>query len=134
MDQKVRAMLEKVKVSAAILADKTGKAATRAADAAGKKATEVVEATKINFQIFDLNTETEILYKEIGQMVYDIHLGLEVNQDEVENKIQLVDEKRRKIEELKESLEGYKSSCVCPSCGRECDKDDVFCANCGAQL
>ena len=53
MDAKMQTFLEKVKV----MADKTSKAAGRAADAAGKKATELASATRINLQIFDLNTE-----------------------------------------------------------------------------
>lgn len=134
MDPKVRNLLEKVKVSATIIANKTGKVATKAADVAGKKATEVVEATKLNLQVFDLNTETEILYKEIGKMVYDTHVGLEINQEDVDNKIQLVDEKLAKIAELKSKLDAFKASNKCPSCGRECDKDDAFCSDCGAQL
>lgn len=134
MDPKVRSMLEKVKVSAAIIADKTGKVATKAADAATKMASEVVESTKLNLQVFDLNTETEILYKEIGKMVYDIHMGIEINQEDVDNKITLVDEKLAKIAELKTRLDSYKTSNKCPSCGRECDKDDTFCSGCGSQL
>ena len=52
MDAKVQSFLDKIKV----MAEKTGKAAGRAADAAGKKATELASATRINLQIFDLNT------------------------------------------------------------------------------
>ena len=54
---------EKAIVSAELLANRTGVVATRAADAAGKTATSFVSATKLNMQIFDLNTEIEILYK-----------------------------------------------------------------------
>lgn len=134
MDPKVRNLLEKVKVSASIIADKTGKAATKAADAASKKATEVLEATKLNLQVFDLNTEVEILYKEIGKLVYDTHMGIEVSQEDVDNKILLVDEKLATVAELKEKLASYKTSNKCPSCGRECEKEDTFCSGCGAQL
>ena len=72
MDAKMQTFLEKVKV----MADKTGKAAGRAADAAGKKATELASATRINLQIFDLNTECEVLFKEIGKMVYEELAGM----------------------------------------------------------
>ena len=71
MDTKVQMMLEKARQ----FADKTSRAAVRAADTAGKKATEVAQATRVNLQIFDLNTESEVLYKEIGKIVYRLHLG-----------------------------------------------------------
>ena len=57
MDAKVQSFLDKIKV----MADKTSQAAGRAADAAGKKATELASATRLNLQIFDLNTECEVL-------------------------------------------------------------------------
>ena len=91
---------EKAIVSAELLANRTGVVATRAADAAGKTATSFVSATKLNMQIFDLNTEIEILYKEIGKMVYHVHTGMEEDQDALQAKLLLIDEKLEKIEEM----------------------------------
>ena len=90
MDAKVQSFLDKIKV----MAEKTGKAAGRAADVAGKKATELAGATRINLQIFDLNTECEVLYKEIGRMVYELHRGSEVSNDEMDEKIAALDAKQ----------------------------------------
>ena len=69
MDMKMQAFLDKVKD----MADKTGKVSRHAAGVAGKKANDLALATRINLQIFDLNTECEALYKEIGKLVYDLH-------------------------------------------------------------
>ena len=71
MDMKMQAFLDKVKD----MADKTGKVSRHAAGVAGKKANDLALATRINLQIFDLNTECEALYKEIGKLVYDLHRG-----------------------------------------------------------
>ena len=60
MDNRVAMMLEKAKV----VAGKTSQAATRAVESAGKAAGDMAQATKLNLQIFDLNTECEVLYKE----------------------------------------------------------------------
>ncbi|MCD8356632.1 MAG: zinc ribbon domain-containing protein [Clostridia bacterium] len=125
---------EKAMVSAELLANRTGIAATKAADAAGRTATSVVGATKLNLQIFDLNTEIEILYKEIGKMVYNVHTGQDEDQDSLNAKLILIDEKRDKIEEIRAQLNAAKSKVCCPNCGRECTKDAVFCSCCGAQL
>ncbi|MCB6364771.1 hypothetical protein LI291_00990 [Intestinibacillus massiliensis] len=130
MDPKVQMLLEKAKV----LADKTGKAAVRAADSAGKKATEMAQATRLNLQIFDLNTECEVLYKEIGKIVYDIHVGIETPEEEMESRIAKVDENRARVAELKAKIADAKAGLVCPNCGKPCNKDDGFCSSCGAQL
>lgn len=130
MDSKMQMFLDKVKV----MAEKTGKAAGRAADAAGKKATELASATRLNLQVFDLNTECEVLYKEIGKMVYDLHRGLEVSNDTMDQKIALIDAKQEKIAALREELAGMKTVVTCPQCGRQCSQEDAYCAGCGGAL
>lgn len=130
MDPKVQMLLEKAKV----LADKTGKAAARAADTAGKKASEMAQATRMSLQIFDLNTECEVLYKEIGKIVYDIHIGIETPEEEMENRIAKLDEFRARVDELKAKMAESKAAMTCPNCGKPCGRDDEFCSACGAQL
>lgn len=130
MDAKVQMLLDKIMV----VANKTGQAAGRAADAAGKKAGELATATRLNLQIFDLNTECEVLYKEIGKMVYDLHQGVEVSNDEMDARISAIDEKQARIASLREELAGLKSVVVCPQCGKQCSKEDDFCSGCGGAL
>ena len=123
MDIRVQSFLDKVKD----MAGKTGEAASCAADTARKKATELAGATRLNLQIFDLNTECEVLYKEMGRMVYDLHRGAEVSNE-------AVDAKQEKIAALREQLAGMKTIVVCPHCGRTCSREDAFCAGCGGAL
>lgn len=130
MDEKVQSFLDKIKV----MADKTSKAAGRAADVAGKKASELASATRLNLQIFDLNTECEALYKEIGKMVYDLHRGAEISNDEMDEKIAAVDAKQEKIAALREELAEMRSVVVCPHCGKACGREDSFCSGCGGAL
>lgn len=130
MDAKVQSFLDKMKV----MAEKTGKVAGHAADVAGKKATELASATRLNLQIFDLNTECEVLYKEIGRMVYDLHRGVEVSNDEMDEKIAAVDAKQEKIAALREELAGMKTIVVCPHCGKTCSREDAYCSGCGGAL
>ena len=120
MDAKVQSFLDKIKV----MADKTSQAAGRAADAAGRKATELASATRLNLQIFDLNTECEVLYKEIGR----------ISNDEMDEKIAAVDAKQEKIAALREELAGMRSVVVCPHCGKACSREDSFCSGCGGAL
>lgn len=130
MDNRVAMMLEKAKV----VADKTSKAATRAVESAGKAAGGMAQATKLNLQIFDLNTECEVLYKEIGKLVYDIHLGTEVASDAMDSYLERLDDTRARVEELRAQLAGLKQTVSCPVCGKTCSREAAFCALCGAPL
>lgn len=130
MDNKVAMMLEKVKV----MAGKTSQAASRAVESAGKMAGDMAQATKINLQIFDLNTECEVLYKEIGKLVYDIHLGTEVAPDAMDGYLDQLDETRGRVEALRAQLTDMKATVACPECGKQCSREDAFCATCGAAL
>lgn len=125
---------EKAIVSAELLANRTGVAATKAADAASKTAASMVGSTKLNLQIFDLNTEVEMLYKEIGKMVYRVHTGQEEDQETLHANLVLIDEKLEKIEALRAQIQEAKASVTCPVCGKECSKESAFCSHCGAQL
>lgn len=130
MDAKVQSFLDKVKD----LAEKTGDVASCAADAARKKATELAGTTKINLQIFDLNTECDVLFKEMGRMVYAVHRGEDVSNEEMDQKLAAVDAKQEKIAALRQSLAGMKSIVVCPHCGKACGREDAFCPGCGGAL
>ena len=130
MDAKVQSFLDKVKD----LAEKTGDVASCAADAARKKATELAGTTKINLQIFDLNTECDMLFKEMGRMVYAVHRGEDVSNEEMDQKLAAVDAKQEKIAALRQSLAGMKSIVVCPHCGKACGREDAFCPGCGGAL
>ena len=130
MDAKVQSFLDKVKE----IAGKTGDAASCAAGSARKKATELAGAARLNLQIFDLNTECEALYKEMGRMVYDLHRGVEVSNEAMDEKIAEVDAKQEKIAALREQLAGMKTIVVCPHCGRTCSREDAYCSGCGGAL
>lgn len=130
MDNRVAMMLEKAK----IVASKTSKVASHAVETAGKAAGDMAQATKINLQIFDLNTECEVIYKEIGKLVYDIHLGMDAAPDTMDERLEKLDETRERIEQLRAQLAEMKRGVLCPNCGKQCSKEDVYCAGCGTAL
>lgn len=70
-------------------------------------------ATRINLQIFDLNTECEALYKEIGKLVYDLHRGAEVTNEEMDEKMAQVDAKQEKLAALRDKLAEMRSVTAC---------------------
>ena len=83
MDEKVRELLEKAKLTAGLAAD----TAVKAAGAVSQKGNQLVEKTKRNFQVFDLNNEVELLMRDIGRMVYLTHTGAETDEAALEEKL-----------------------------------------------
>lgn len=130
MDPKVLELLEKAKATAMTAATAAGKAA----DSATRIAGDLFESTKLNLQIFDLNTDIELLFKEIGKSVYLTHTGAEVDAEDINAKILAIDSKYGKIREIREQVEARREEIKCQSCGCECSKEDVFCRSCGQPL
>lgn len=130
MDHNVSMLLEKIKV----VAEQTRTVTVRAADRAGRKANEMAQATRLNLQIFDRNTECEVLYKEIGKVIYDIHQGTETEEDRIEDKLLALDALHAELDALRKELASLKTVCICPHCGRQCSCEDAYCAGCGKPL
>ena len=129
MDEKVKELLEKARLTAGLAAD----TAVKAAGVVTQKGGQIVEKTRRNFQVFDLNNEVELLMRDIGRMVYLTHTGAETDEGELEEKLAQIDEKYARIGEIKAELEAGKTT-VCPVCGKSCDKTDLYCRVCGEKL
>jgi|GEM_PF-1090285 len=128
MDPKVRELLNKVKEGAVTY----GKVA-------GKIASETAEKARLNLQIFDLNTEIDISYKEIGKLVYAMHAGEEVSNDAVQTEIEKIDARKVSLAEIRAKLASFKSNTeeTCCCCGETHDacccedeeEDDCCCGD-----
>ena len=130
MDPNVKAILERAKATAAAAAEKAGKMA----DAATKKAGDMAAMTKLNLQIFDMNTEIDAVYKEIGKISYLSFVGDHGHEGELADKYAQISERLAKIAEIRETIANTKTSLDCPGCGKECSKEDAFCSKCGHKL
>lgn len=130
MDDKVKALLERVKGTANYAAD----AAADSARAAGKRAGQMVDVAKLNVQLFDLNGEYNDLLRQLGQIMVDTHLGRAADPEQVTALLSQADEKNARIAELKGRISDLKQSQTCPACGAPCGKSDKFCRACGAAL
>ena len=130
MDEKVKELLEKARLTAGLAAD----TAVKAAGVVTQKGGQIVEKTRRSFQVFDLNNEVELLMRDIGRMVYLTHTGAETDEGELEEKLAQIDEKYARIGEIKAKLEAGKTTTVCPVCGKSCDKTDLYCRVCGEKL
>lgn len=130
MDERVKELFDKVKETAVIVGNTAGKTLNYA----GKRTGDMVEATKLNMRIFDLNTEISLLYKELGRLLYETHTGGEPDPQELEDKLASIDGKNEEIASCKERIGLLKLSKTCPVCQELCGKQDRFCKCCGAEL
>ena len=130
MDDKVRALLERVRGTANYAAD----AAADGARAAGRKAGQMVDVAKLNVQLFDLNGEYNDILRQLGQVMYETHQGQTADPEYVTQLLTQADEKGAGIAELKRRISDLRQAQTCSVCGAPCGKSDKFCRVCGAQL
>ena len=130
MDDKVKALLERVKGTASYAAD----AAADSARAAGRKAGQMVDVAKLNVQLFDLNGEYNDILRQLGQVMVDTHRGRAADNAQVTGLLTQADEITGKITELKGRISDLKQAQTCPGCGEPCGRSDKFCRVCGAPL
>ena len=130
MNEKIKALWDKICAGATV----AGEFATQTAETAGKKASGVVNTSKINLKIFDLTTDIDVLYKEVGRMIYAAHSNEETSTEELDARLLAIDEKKAQIEELRASLDNCSSSKKCSECGKINDSDSSYCSNCGTAL
>ena len=130
MDDKVKALLDRVKGTANYAAD----AAADGARAAGKRAGQMVDVAKLNVQLFDLNGEYNDILRQLGQVMVDTHQGQLPEGGAVTALLNQADEKAGRIAELKGRIADLKQSQTCPACGEPCGKNDKFCRSCGGKL
>lgn len=129
MDEKVKELLDKIRGTAQVAAD----AAADTARSAGRRCGQMVDVAKLNVQLFDLNGEFNDTLRQLGQVMYDAHLGREESQD-VSPLLERADELSRKIGELRERVAALRQSKACPHCGALCGKEDRYCKQCGQEL
>ncbi len=130
MNDKIREIWDKIRTGATL----AGEFATKTAENAGEKAKDVYNASKTNFKIFDLKTDVELLYKELGRAIYAAHNGTETSEEEIDNYLAVIDEKMAQIEALKGELEEGRAKKECADCGKENEAGAAFCSACGAKL
>lgn len=130
MDEKVKALLDRVKGTASYAAD----AAADSARAAGKKAGQMVDVAKLNVQLFDLNGEYNDILRQLGQVMVDTHRGQAPEGALITSLLNQADDKNGRIAELKGRIADLKQAQTCPACGEPCGKSDKFCRSCGGKL
>lgn len=130
MDDKVKALLERVRGTAGYAAD----AAADGARAAGRRAGQMVDVAKLNVQLFDLNGEYNDILRQLGRVMVETHRGEVPESNKISRLLARADEQTSKITELKGRISALKQSQSCPTCGAPCGREDKFCRQCGGAL
>lgn len=115
--------MSKTKVQANLLADITA-----------KKSKELYDTSKNNVKIFDLTSQIEAIYKEIGKLIYESYDGVDVSQNIIDFKIADIKRKKDEIELLKLRNETKKTSNTCKNCNQVFDKKEKCCPTCGLTI
>ncbi|MGI5962268.1 MAG: zinc ribbon domain-containing protein [Lawsonibacter sp.] len=130
MDEKVKTLLDKIRGAADLAAD----TANQTARVAGRRAGQMVDVAKLNVQLFDLNGEFNDILRQLGQVMYDTHLGRESEGDTVTTLLTKADAAAARVSEVKARIADLRQSQTCPACGAPCGKEDKFCRRCGNAL
>ena len=130
MDDKVKDLLDRIRGTASVAAD----AAADTARVAGRKAGQMVDVAKLNVQLFDLTGDLNDILHQLGQVMYDTHLGRAPQEDSVGELLARADGLSEKIDEVKGRIADLRQTKACPACGAPCGKEDKFCRRCGAGL
>lgn len=116
------------------LFEKIKKQATAVAEVACEKSKEIYEISKINLKLFDLNTDLDSLYKDLGKLVFEGQRGAELGDFVIENKVNEITDKLVEINQIKAKKENIKNTIVCDNCDTIGAKEDDICGNCGFKL
>ncbi len=114
--------------------DQVKKTAADVAQKVAKKSNELVEVSKIKYEIYDLNADIKKLYAEIGKQVYAQMKDSDALPEDVMMKCEIIEAKYAKMEALKRKDKDMKQQMTCPVCKKECKDAEDVCPYCGADL
>ena len=101
---------------------------------ASKVTSEVVDMSKVRYQIKQTQWEVEKTYTKLGSLVYETRKGADNFEEAIALAVAEVDALNEKLEELEKRLRAYKKVNKCSGCGKENDVEFSFCSRCGGGL
>lgn len=104
------------------------------AGSASKKTGEVVDISKVRYQVKQTQWDLEKTYAKLGALVYESKKSDESFEEVIDLAISEIDALQEKLEELALRLREHKKVSRCPDCGKENDQSFAFCSRCGGPL
>jgi DNA-directed RNA polymerase subunit RPC12/RpoP len=116
------------------LFDNLGKKVGNFAQTAAKKSSELVETTKINYNINSEEDKIKDLFCEIGKSLYAKFSENQIQGGDYAEQFAAIAQHEANIKNLREKIYEIKNIVVCPSCGSEVERTNTFCNKCGAKI
>ena len=113
--------------------DNMGKKLGEAAQAAAKKSGELVEVTKLNVNINTEEDKIQKLYTQIGKKVYEKYTAEGTANSDIAEDCETIKVHDQNIKNIRNKLLEIKSLKLCTGCGTEMEREQIFCAKCGAR-
>ncbi len=112
--------------------EKIGDAASKTYKYTARKTSEIAKETKLKIKINNYKDEIELIYREIGEAVYEkFVVDEELSKKELNEKCEEIDRLTDKIVECKNEILKIKEKKQCKNCYEEIELDARFCPNCG---
>lgn len=108
--------------------------AKNAADAASKKTGEVVEISKLRYQIRQTEWDIEKAYAKLGAIIYESKRSAEDFTDAILLATGEIDDLKLKRDQFEAKLRTYRKVQKCAKCEKENDMSASYCARCGSLL
>ncbi|HHV28382.1 zinc ribbon domain-containing protein [Acetivibrio mesophilus] len=106
---------------------------TDTAKVAAKKSSDMVEITKLNFNIGSEEDKIKKTYTQIGEIVYHSYeKGEEIPQD-LKELCEKVVATKKSIEKMRQQILSLKNIKICPTCKEELPEEVAFCPKCGTK-
>ena len=98
------------------------------------RADELVERVRLLHAISELEKESSLQMRAIGELVYATHRGTPSDSEEMQQILEYLDDLNDEIEGHVQQLNQLEGIIPCPICGENTHKTDTFCQNCGQPL
>ncbi len=108
--------------------------ASKTAKDAAKVSSDAVEYTKLKFKLTELNNKINNQYLDIGRAVYELSTGVEADNEEIQQKCNLIGELKVQAEELENLICQITNKKQCAFCGSKNNSDSIYCKKCGQKI
>lgn len=93
-----------------------------------EKARNTADVARTQYEIKETELKIRDLYVEFGKKYYKEH------KDEDTDEFNELKAAKSKLDDLKQEVNAYRGTRVCPKCGAVVSKNAQFCSKCGADL
>ncbi len=107
---------------------------SRFAQSAVSKSKEVAEVTRLNMEIGNLEQRIKETHASLGRYMLEHPEFLPVGDAQVDEFRRQIEEVQGQIERDRVAIRNLKNIELCPNCGAEVAKGNLFCSRCGAHI